>query len=336
MNASFGGPAGGETLRAAIAAYPNTLFVVAAGNGGADEVGDNNGPAPQYPCNVAERNVLCVGASTNQDGRAAFSNFGAVTVDVFAPGQGIASTIAGTGLPHKYAFSDGTSMATPHVAAAAALVLQTEPTLSAGDLKDILLASADAGNAFSGRSLSGGRLNVRAAVELAQVGTSLPDGDGDGFPDAADACATSAASTSADGCPDADEDAVADSVDNCPSTFNPGQQNSDGRADGGDACDQDYDNDGRPTCGCMPDGPWDIGQRLPTAASTSASEQCGRRQPDRLARCVPHRIRDLERWLPDRADRHGVAQSEEAFGDRDGLDEPCGDGEDPGPAEEGP
>ena len=136
-------------------------------------------------------------------------------------------------------------MATPHVAAAAALVLQTEPTLSAGDLKDILLASADAGNAFSGRSLSGGRLNVRAAVELAQVGTSLPDGDGDGFPDAADACATSAASTSADGCPDADEDAVADSVDNCPSTFNPGQQNSDGRADGGDACDQDYDNDGR-------------------------------------------------------------------------------------------
>ena len=70
-------------------------------------MGDNNDSAPQYPCNVAERNVLCVGASTNQDMRADFSNFGAVTVDVFAPGQGIASTIAGTELPHRYAFSDG-------------------------------------------------------------------------------------------------------------------------------------------------------------------------------------------------------------------------------------
>ena len=55
----------------------------------------------------------------------------------------------------------------------------------------------------------------------------------------------SAASGSADGCPDADEDAVPDSTDNCPTVSNPGQQNGDGRADGGDACDNDLDNDGR-------------------------------------------------------------------------------------------
>ncbi len=53
-----------------------------------------------------------------------------------------------------------------------------------------------------------------------------------------------AASGSADGCPDADEDAVPNSIDNCPTVANPGQQNGDGRADGGDACDNDVDNDG--------------------------------------------------------------------------------------------
>jgi subtilisin family serine protease len=247
VNASFGGPQGGETLRTVIAAHPETLFVVAAGNGGADGVGDSNDTAPQYPCNVPEPNVLCVGASTNRDQRGSFSNFGAFTVDLFAPGQAIRSTYPVPSPPNndKYAFLSGTSMASPHVAAAAALVLQAEPTLSTGDVKDILLSSVDVKSAFSGRAVSGGRLNVWQAVELAQAGDALPDDDGDGFANAADACRTAAASGSADGCPDADEDAVPDSADNCPTVSNPGQQNGDGRADGGDACDNDLDNDGR-------------------------------------------------------------------------------------------
>ena len=244
VNASLGGSGDGMTLRTVIAAHPDTLFVVAAGNGGSDHVGDNNDAAPQYPCNVAEPNVLCVGASTNQDQRAAFSNYGAFTVDLFAPGQAILSTFAG-GSHDEYAFSDGTSMASPHVAAAAALVMQAEPDLSAGDVKEILLASVDAKTAFGGRSVSGGRLNVERAVRYAQVDQPLADDDGDGIANAADACRMTAASGSADGCPDADEDAIPNHLDNCPTVFNPGQANGDGRADGGDACDTDFDNDGR-------------------------------------------------------------------------------------------
>jgi Subtilase family/Thrombospondin type 3 repeat len=247
VNASLGGPGGGATLRAAIADYPNTLFVVAAGNGGADDVGDSNDVSPQYPCNVPEPNVLCVGASTYDDARGSFSNYGAFTVDVFAPGEGILSTFPGPSTPpnnDNYAWADGTSMASPLVAGAAALVLQADPSLSAVDVKEILLSSVDAKDAFSGRSVSGGRLNVEHAVGLAQNGTVLVDDDGDGFANFADACRMTAASGSADGCPDADEDAVPDHLDNCPTAYNPNQRNSDGRADGGDACDSDFDNDG--------------------------------------------------------------------------------------------
>jgi subtilisin family serine protease len=247
VNASLGGPGGSETLRTAIATYPNTLFVAAAGNGGSDGVGDNNDASPVYPCNVPEPNVLCVGASTNKDLRAGSSNYGAVTVDLFAPGQSIFSTIPGPAAPQNdnYGFKTGTSMASPHVAAAAALVMQAEPSLSAGDVKEILLSSVDAKSAFAGHSVSGGRLNVERAIRWAQDDQPLADDDGDGFANAADACRMTAASGSADGCPDADEDAIPDHVDNCPTIANPGQANGDGRADGGDACDNDFDNDGR-------------------------------------------------------------------------------------------
>ena len=244
VNASLGGPGGGATLRSVIAQHPGTLYVVAAGNGGTDHVGDNNDAAPQYPCNVPEPNVLCVGASTNQDQRGAFSNYGAFTVDLFAPGQAILSAFAG-GSHDEYAFSDGTSMASPHVAAAAALVIQAEPSLSTDDVKEILLASVDGKSAFAGRSVSGGRLNVERAVRWAQDDQPLADDDGDGIANAADACRMTAASGSADGCPDADEDAIPNHLDNCPTVANPGQANGDGRADGGDACDTDFDNDGR-------------------------------------------------------------------------------------------
>ncbi len=75
--------------------------------------------------------------------------------------------------------------------------MQAKPSLSAGDVKEILLASVDAKTAFGGHSVSGGRLNVERAVRWAQDDQPLADDDGDGIANAADACRMTAASGSA-------------------------------------------------------------------------------------------------------------------------------------------
>ena len=106
LNGSLGGAGGTENLtrRDAIASHPGTLYVFAAGNGGADSVGDNNDVIPSFPCAhgqpsppvVANQtdNIVCVAASTQFDTRPGFSNFGATTVDLAAPGT---STLSDSG-----------------------------------------------------------------------------------------------------------------------------------------------------------------------------------------------------------------------------------------------
>jgi hypothetical protein len=247
VNASLGGPGASQTLRDAIKAYPATLFVVGAGNGD-QETGDDNDAKPIYPCNTPEPNVLCVGASTPTDSVATWSNFGSRSVDVFAPGESIRSTLptlpgAATGV---YGWKDGTSMATPHVAATAGLVLQAAPGLTAKQLKEVLLASADVKPGFE-RSVSGARLDAEAAVNLALARTALPDADRDGWTDAADACPGGPADDTYDGCvSDHDWDGVSDAIDNCDLTPTADQTDSDG--DGrGNACDstpRGHNNDG--------------------------------------------------------------------------------------------
>jgi subtilisin family serine protease len=88
VNASVGGAYGGEPMADAIRQHPNTLFVAAAGNAANDN--DEN---PQYPCNVPLPNVLCVAAIDAAGELASFSNYGARTVDIAAPGVGILSTV---------------------------------------------------------------------------------------------------------------------------------------------------------------------------------------------------------------------------------------------------
>ncbi|HEY6594358.1 MAG TPA: S8 family serine peptidase [Asanoa sp.] len=92
VNASLGGPAQSQAISDAITDHPNTLFVVAAGNGGADGIGDDNDVTPTYPCNYTAANLLCVGATDNNDSLANFSNYGATSVDLAAPGVDIDST----------------------------------------------------------------------------------------------------------------------------------------------------------------------------------------------------------------------------------------------------
>lgn len=95
LNASFGGDEADAVLEDAIAdaANENIIIVAAAGNGGDDDAGDDNDQKPQYPANYASPNVISVAATDPEDNLAGFSNFGARTVDLAAPGVAILSTV---------------------------------------------------------------------------------------------------------------------------------------------------------------------------------------------------------------------------------------------------
>ena len=171
VNLSLGSSLSSRAERDAIALFPGMLFVAAAGNGGDDGIGDDNDLAPQYPCAYLLPNVVCVGASDNRDRLATFSNYGARSVDLAAPGVSIASTWPGGG----YGWSSGTSMATPHVAGAAALLWGAAPGASVSDIGSALLAGTDAGQGFSGRTVTGGRLNVLRSLRMvADVALASP------------------------------------------------------------------------------------------------------------------------------------------------------------------
>ena len=157
VNASLGGPSFSRAEHDALATAPNTLFVVAAGNDGTD-----NDTTPEYPCDYDLANVVCVAASGHDDALASFSNYGPANVDLAAPGVDIASTWPGG----RYALLDGTSMATPHVAGAAALLLAHDGTLTVAGLRAALLSSAEPVAALARRVASGGRLDVAAALSV--------------------------------------------------------------------------------------------------------------------------------------------------------------------------
>ena len=155
VNGSFGSPSPDDLVRDAIAECPGTLFVFAAGN-----ESSNNDAIPRYPCNYPLQNIVCVAASEQDDTPAPFSNYGVSQVDLAAPGAEILSTIPG-GL---FDYFGGTSMASPHVAGAAALVLSHRPALTPLELKNTLLLSVDKKAAYSGSVKTGGRLNVARAL----------------------------------------------------------------------------------------------------------------------------------------------------------------------------
>jgi subtilisin family serine protease len=130
------------------------LFVAAAGNSSA-----NNDVTPNYPSNYNAPNVVAVAATDNRDQLASFSNYGATTVHLGGPGVDILSTMPGS----IYDYLSGTSMATPHVSGAAALILSTQ-ALNTAQLKSAILNNVDPIPALSGRTTTGGRLNVCKAI----------------------------------------------------------------------------------------------------------------------------------------------------------------------------
>ncbi len=101
-NVSLVGSVGARVEKEAIAASPNTLFVVAAGN-----VSQNNDRRPSYPCNFNLPNIICVAAIDSRAGLPVFSNYGSKRVDVGAPGVDIESTATNLSAPLDIDFEEG-------------------------------------------------------------------------------------------------------------------------------------------------------------------------------------------------------------------------------------
>jgi uncharacterized delta-60 repeat protein len=157
VNMSLGGEGFSTLLEQAIEAAPSTLFVTAAGNGADDAVGDDNdGPLPEYPCSFDSPNILCVAATDSRDRLATFSNYGATTVDLAAPGV----NIIGHWKDGSMGIGDGTSPATAFVSGAAALLLGESPSASVASLRSSLMNGVDEVDGLAGKVVTGGRLNV--------------------------------------------------------------------------------------------------------------------------------------------------------------------------------
>jgi subtilisin family serine protease len=157
ISASWGSTQYSKALEDVIraAGEAGILFVAAAGNSSTD-----NDRSPHYPSNYDLPNVISVAALDRTDTLASFSNFGAKTVQIAAPGREITSTW----LNDDYRDASGTSMATPYVSGTAALVLALEPNLSVEQLRGKLLRSVDKIDSLNGKIVSGGRLNAAKAV----------------------------------------------------------------------------------------------------------------------------------------------------------------------------
>ncbi|MEJ8757458.1 S8 family peptidase [Pontibacter sp. H259] len=157
-NNSWGGGGFSQALYDAVnrANAKEILFVAAAGNGGNDGVGDNNDAVASYPSNMDLPNVIAVASITSTGGRSSFSNYGATTVDIGAPGSAVNSTTA----LNTYSSYSGTSMATPHVTGGVALYAATHPGATAAAIKSAILSSAVPTVSLSGKCVTGGRLNV--------------------------------------------------------------------------------------------------------------------------------------------------------------------------------
>jgi subtilisin family serine protease len=169
VNASWGGPAFSHTLHAAVsrAADHGVLFVAAAGNDGVD-----SDASPDYPAAFDLPNIISVAASDPDDRLLDFSNYGHRTVDLAAPGDEIYSTVPARINTSGYATYSGTSMAAPYVSGAAALYWAHSPASTHDQVRNALLQSVDVLAPFSGKTVTGGRLNLAKA--LASVPRAAP------------------------------------------------------------------------------------------------------------------------------------------------------------------
>lgn len=176
-NNSWGGGSSSAALLEAINAGgdEDILFVVAAGN-----TGGNNDSTASYPSNYQCTNggtrgwdcIVSVAAIDALGGLTAFSQYGATTVDLGAPGDAIISTVP----DDSYAAFSGTSMATPHVTGAVALCASANPALTAAQLRAAVLDSTLPTASLSGKTVTGGRLEVGSMLQHCLTPTAAVTG----------------------------------------------------------------------------------------------------------------------------------------------------------------
>ena len=174
-NNSWGGGSSSALLSSAIQAAGDNghLFIAAAGNDS-----NNNNAIPSYPANYSVSStyqgvtydpVVSVASITSTGALSSFSNYGATTVDLAAPGSQIASTFAGDQYfdsGYTYLYLNGTSMATPHVTGAAALIASEFPGLHPADLRSAILGGVTTYSTLSGVVATGGTLNIPGSLSL--------------------------------------------------------------------------------------------------------------------------------------------------------------------------
>jgi len=162
-NNSWGGGGYSQALYDAIQASNDAgiMFVAAAGNSNVDA-----DAAPQYPAAYDLPGIISVGAIDRTAARAWFSNYGATTVDLAAPGVAILSTTPN----NTYASYNGTSMATPHVTGAVALAVAYAGDVGLDAVKTAILNSAVFTASFAGKCVTGGRLNIAGMLDQLHLG----------------------------------------------------------------------------------------------------------------------------------------------------------------------
>lgn len=158
------------------------LLIVSAGNDGKN-IDSSSSPYPSYPSNYNCPNLISVGNTTNNDliywaSQDDGSNYGAVSVDLFAPGTNLAALYASwenNAVDYDICYATGTSFSAPMVTGVAALIKAYNPDLSPLDIKRLILDNVDTVSGLSGKCVTGGRLNAYKALYAAsQVQTQKP------------------------------------------------------------------------------------------------------------------------------------------------------------------
>jgi subtilisin family serine protease len=170
MNLSLGGKVDSPALYRAVERARNhdIVLVAAAGNSGSD-----NDSLPLYPANFPLDSVVSVAATGLDGALSSFSNFGANSVHLGAPGSAVLST-AWRGLGFEYRLLSGTSMASPHVAGVLALVAAANPALSFLQARNVMLGATRSMTKLQGVTRTGGIVDAGAAVRAALATQALP------------------------------------------------------------------------------------------------------------------------------------------------------------------